>query len=124
VSDLEARAKQLLADADMRIQVVRREINQGALAGMSSQISEYAAALVIAALDTFDQHLRQRPIANPIPYADFASPWVELRGYVQQAEDDKDQINPVDLLTYMDELKRRALAPVREWITKTRGDTP
>lgn len=40
--------------ADMRIQVALREVNQGALAGMNSQITEYAARLVIAALDTFD----------------------------------------------------------------------
>lgn len=40
--------------ADMRIQVVLREINQGALAGMGSQISEQAARLVITALDDFD----------------------------------------------------------------------
>lgn len=40
--------------ADMRVQIVMREINQGALAGFSSEISEYAAGLVIQALDTFD----------------------------------------------------------------------
>lgn len=42
--------------ADMRVQVVLREINQGALEGFGyqSQISEYAARLVIAALDDFD----------------------------------------------------------------------
>lgn len=40
--------------ADMRVQVVMREINQGALAGFSSEVTEYAARLVIQALDTFD----------------------------------------------------------------------
>ena len=40
--------------ADMRIQVVMRELNQGALAGCGSAVSEYAARLVIAALDSFD----------------------------------------------------------------------
>ena len=40
--------------ADMRIQVVMREISQGALAGMDSAITEHAARLIIAALDTFD----------------------------------------------------------------------
>jgi hypothetical protein len=50
------------------------------------------------------------------PSADYASAWTELRGYVQQADDDGGQINPVDLLTYMDELKQRALAPVGDWL--------
>lgn len=39
----------------MRIEVVRREINQGALAGLGSEISLYAARLVITALDSFDE---------------------------------------------------------------------
>jgi len=41
--------------ADMRIQVVKHELNQGALAGFSSTVTDYAALLVIAALDSFDQ---------------------------------------------------------------------
>jgi hypothetical protein len=45
---------------DMRVQVVLREINQGALAGMGSQISEYAAQLVVAALDSFDYEALNR----------------------------------------------------------------
>jgi hypothetical protein len=40
--------------ADMRIEVAKRAINQGALAGMQSEISDYAAWLVIDALDSFD----------------------------------------------------------------------
>jgi hypothetical protein len=40
--------------ADMRIQVVLRELNQGALAGMGIQVTEYAARLIITALDDFD----------------------------------------------------------------------
>lgn len=40
--------------ADMRVQVVLRELNQGALAGMSSEVSAQAALLVIQALDSFD----------------------------------------------------------------------
>lgn len=44
------------ARGDMRIEVVRRAINQGALAGMSSEVSEYAAWLVIDALDSYDEH--------------------------------------------------------------------
>lgn len=116
----EARAKQLLADADMRIQVVQREINRGALGGLGSRISEFAAALVIVALDTFDEHLKQRP-PNPIPNADYGSSWTELRGYVQQAARDGDHLNPDDLLAYLDELHRRALAPVKEWMEQVRG---
>lgn len=40
--------------ADMRREIVLREINQGALAGMHSEISEQAADLVLAALDRYD----------------------------------------------------------------------
>lgn len=40
---------------DMRVQVVKRELNQGALAGFDSTVTKYAALLVIAALDSFDQ---------------------------------------------------------------------
>ncbi|MCX5253579.1 hypothetical protein OOK27_05250 [Streptomyces canus] len=39
---------------DMRRQIVLREINQGALAGMQSEITEQAADLVLAALDRYD----------------------------------------------------------------------
>jgi hypothetical protein len=41
--------------ADMRLEVVKREINQGALAGMGSAITDQAALLVIAALDSYDE---------------------------------------------------------------------
>lgn len=50
--------------ADMRIEVVVRAINQGALAGMPSEISDYAAWLVIDALDSFDTDVVQRAYAN------------------------------------------------------------
>ena len=43
------------AHADMRIEIVKREINQGALAGFCSEITDYAAVLVIAALDSYDE---------------------------------------------------------------------
>ena len=46
--------------ADMRIQVVLRELNQGALAGLGSEVSEYAARLIVAALDDFDYQSLQR----------------------------------------------------------------
>lgn len=42
-----------LAD-DMRREIVLREINQGALAGMSSEITGQAADLVLAALNAYD----------------------------------------------------------------------
>jgi hypothetical protein len=42
-------------NADMRIEVVKREINQGALAGFGSAVTDFAASLVIAALDSYDQ---------------------------------------------------------------------
>lgn len=51
-------ARALIAEADMRIEVVKRELNQGALAGNGSAITEYAAALVVAALDSFDTRRR------------------------------------------------------------------
>lgn len=38
----------------MRREIVLREINQGALAGMSSKITTYAADLVVDALDRYD----------------------------------------------------------------------
>jgi hypothetical protein len=42
--------------ADMRVEIVKRELNQGALAGMNRSITDYAALLVIAALDSYDAH--------------------------------------------------------------------
>lgn len=39
---------------DMRRQIVLRELGQGALAGLRSEISEQAADLVLAALDRYD----------------------------------------------------------------------
>lgn len=39
---------------DMRREIVLRELNQGALAGLPSEISAQAADLVLAALDRYD----------------------------------------------------------------------
>ena len=51
-----ARAAELVANADMRIQVVQREINHVLGLGRDHvEIAEYGAALVIAALDSFDE---------------------------------------------------------------------
>lgn len=53
--------------ADMRIQVVQRIINQRVLAGTpdtSPEVTEYAAWLVIDALDSFDADAEQRAYAQ------------------------------------------------------------
>lgn len=50
--------------ADMRIEVVKRAINRGPLAGMPTEISDYAAWLVIDALDSFDADADQRSYAQ------------------------------------------------------------
>ena len=50
--------------SDMRIEIVKRAINHGALAGMPSGISDYAAWLVINALDSFDADVEQRAYAQ------------------------------------------------------------
>lgn len=42
-------------DQDMRREIILREINQGALAGMTSRITDQAADLVLAALDRYDE---------------------------------------------------------------------
>ncbi|MEV6035995.1 hypothetical protein AB0L65_32910 [Nonomuraea sp. NPDC052116] len=57
-------------------------------------------------------------IVNPIPGADYASAWTELRGYVAEADASGGTIDPASMLRYLDELKRRALAPGRDWIAK------
>jgi hypothetical protein len=44
----------MTTDHDMRREIVLRELNQGALAGMPSEISEQGAGLVLAALDRYD----------------------------------------------------------------------
>jgi hypothetical protein len=43
------------ARGDMRIEVVKRELNQGALGGSGTAVTDYAARLIIAALNSFDQ---------------------------------------------------------------------
>jgi hypothetical protein len=48
--------------ADMRIEIVKRELNQGALSGMNRQVCDYAAQLVIAALDSFDNWCREEAL--------------------------------------------------------------
>ncbi len=53
-----------IARADMRIEIVKRELNQGALAGFSSEVTDHAAHLVIAALDSYDRHCREEDLAE------------------------------------------------------------
>ncbi|MFD9950825.1 hypothetical protein ACFWYW_58975 [Nonomuraea sp. NPDC059023] len=57
-------------------------------------------------------------IPNPIPEPDYASAWTELRGYVEHAVQDGSGIDADSMLAYLDDLKRRALAPGRDWIAK------
>jgi hypothetical protein len=49
---------------DMRREIVLREINQGALAGMHSEISEQAATDVLNALDRYDTWARGKHAAR------------------------------------------------------------
>lgn len=44
----------MITDQDMRREIVLRELNQGALAGMQSRVSEEGADLVLAALDRYE----------------------------------------------------------------------
>ncbi|MFI6296800.1 hypothetical protein ACIBEJ_34785 [Nonomuraea sp. NPDC050790] len=60
----------------------------------------------------------------PMPPApDYSSAWTELRGYVEEAVRDGKGIDAADMLAYLDELKRRAFAPGRDWIAKIIGPT-
>jgi hypothetical protein len=57
-----------------------------------------------------------RDPSEDVPTADWSMSWAELTGYVAQALDDGTQIDPAQLLQYLSELKRKALAPVRDWM--------
>lgn len=80
----------------------------------------------IADLETIHGHGGKTVIhwVDAYPHGEYGAAWAELTGYVQQAQGDGTLINPVDLLTYMDELKRKATAPVRDWINEIRAKTP
>ncbi|MFJ5804835.1 hypothetical protein [Streptomyces sp. NPDC093093] len=56
-----------------------------------------------------------------IPQARYSDVWPELVGWVQAAQEDGEQIDPAQLLEYLGELKRRALAPVRQWMDEVRS---
>lgn len=48
-------AEWLIVNRDLRVETVKREINQGPFAGLKHmEITDYAAALVVAALDGYD----------------------------------------------------------------------
>jgi hypothetical protein len=42
--------------------------------------------------------------------------WVELRGYVAEAEADGKPLTAAELLAYMDELRRNAREPIKQWM--------
>jgi hypothetical protein len=54
-----------------------------------------------------------------VPKPAYGDAWAELTGYVNQACEDGGTIDPQYLRGYLVELKRRALAPVSEWINRT-----
>lgn len=51
-----------------------------------------------------------------VPTADWSGAWAELTGYVDGARLDGGTIDPAALADYLVELKRKALAPVRDWM--------
>jgi len=59
-----------------------------------------------------------------IPQAGWGGAWMELRSYVDQAREDGKPVRAEALADFMDELKRKALAPVRDWMDRIRGETP
>lgn len=62
--------------------------------------------------------------SDPMPYVSLAPAWATLAGYVDQAREDNEQIDPAELLTVMRELKAHVYKPVREWWRRIFGDHP
>lgn len=54
-----------------------------------------------------------------VPKPAYGKAWDELTGYVNEAIQDGGTIDPAELAAYMRELKRQALAPVREYVKRT-----
>lgn len=54
-----------------------------------------------------------------VPQPAYGEVWTELTGYVDQAVADGGTIDPQQMRGYLRELRRRALAPVNEWIKRT-----
>lgn len=48
--------------------------------------------------------------------ANYGEVWTELTGYVQEAVDDGGTIDPAHMRDYMQELKTRAMEPIRSWM--------
>jgi hypothetical protein len=70
---------------DMRREIVLREINQGALAGMPSDITASAADLVLNALDAFDNWSREH-VSRDLIEAEA----LELQAIIYQATPDRE----------------------------------
>lgn len=62
--------------------------------------------------------------ADPMPYVSLAPAWAMLAGYVDQAREDGEQIDPAELLAVMREFKADAYKPVHEWWRRAFGDHP
>ena len=74
--------------------------------------------VLIGVMDTPELAAWVVAAVNPgVPNPDYASAWVTLQGYIRQAGADGDEIKPEDLIRFMADLKREALAPVRAWST-------
>lgn len=56
-----------------------------------------------------------------LPQADWSSAWTELTGYVADAAEAGEPIDASHLRSYMQELRSRAVAPVRAWLKARRG---
>lgn len=54
-----------------------------------------------------------------VPQPAYGEVWAELTGYVDEAVEDGGTIDPQEMRDYLGELKRRALAPVRDWVKRT-----
>lgn len=54
--------------------------------------------------------------SNNAPVAEWQSSWVVLTGYVSSAVDDGNPIDAKDMLAFMVQLKREALAPIKAWL--------
>ncbi|MGW3196278.1 hypothetical protein ACWDBD_17165 [Streptomyces sp. NPDC001118] len=52
-------------------------------------------------------------MSDPTP--DYASAWADLSGYVDQAVEDGKPIDPKILRAYMQQLRRKAMNPPRDW---------
>jgi hypothetical protein len=58
---------EFVGDDDMRREVVLRELNQGALAGMPTEVTEQAVDLVLAVLNRYDAWAAARHAAPEEP---------------------------------------------------------